>query len=144
MKENATMMENGQMRDRRRKDEGQKGERRGTEEGKMRDRRRKDEGQKTERRGTEEGKMRDRRGKDAGKIKENANMIENGRMRGRKGKDAGQKRAGWLAPAWRVEFAPESIILPVLGLALMLAGLPVGWPLPGRWNLLQNQLFYLF
>ena len=88
--------------------------------------------------------MRDRRGKDAGKMKENANMTENGRMRGRKGKDAGQKRAGWQAPAWRVEFAPESIILPVLGLALMLAGLPVGCTLPEGRNLLQNHLFYLF
>ena len=30
-----------------------------------------------------------------------------------------------------MEFAAKSIVLPVLGLALMLAGLPVGWPLPG-------------
>ena len=36
--------------------------------------------------------------------------------------------SGWLAPAWRVEFGAESIFLHVLGLALMLAGLPVGWP----------------
>merc|ERR1712078_153887 len=51
--------------------------------------------------------------------------------------------SSWLAPAWRVEFATESIVLPVLGLALMLAGLPVGWPLPGGWNLQQNPSFYL-
>ena len=34
--------------------------------------------------------------------------------------------SGWLAPAWRVESA----------------GLPVGWPLPGGWNLLLNRSFY--
>ena len=51
--------------------------------------------------------------------------------------------SGWLALAWKVESAAESIVLHVLGLALMLAGLPIGWPLPGGWNLLQNRSFYM-
>ena len=42
-----------------------------------------------------------------------------------------------------MEFAAESIVLPVLGLALMLAGLPVGWPLPGGWNLQNRHLLLL-
>ena len=52
--------------------------------------------------------------------------------------------SGWLAPAWRVESAAESIILHILGLALMIAGLAIGWPLTGGWNLLQNRSFYMF
>ena len=39
--------------------------------------------------------------------------------------------SGWLRPAWRAESAAESLVLPVLGLTLMLAGLPVGCALPG-------------
>ena len=34
----------------------------------------------------------------------------------------------WLVPAWTVESAAESIVLQFLVLALMLAGLPIGWP----------------
>ena len=40
--------------------------------------------------------------------------------------------SGWLATAWRVESAAESIILRVLRFTLMLADLPVCWLLPGR------------
>ena len=41
-----------------------------------------------------------------------------------------------------MECAAESIILQFLVLALMLAGLAVGWPMPAEWNLLQNQSFH--